>query len=327
MASFLRKQEPRIFSCFFWVWRGLKILVNKSGRKKREIGPTEKNNPLSFDIDLASASKIAEIINRQDQKVALAVRSQLKSIARAIVMVQGALEGGGRLFYIGAGTSGRLGVLDAAECPPTFGVSPQKVQGIIAGGKKALWKSVEGAEDNPRAGVEVIRKARVQAQDIVCGISASGKTPFVRGALVEAGKRKARCILITCHPSPPIAPPGGLVINPSIGAEVIAGSTRLKAGTATKMILNMISTGAMIRLGKVYGNLMVDVKPNSAKLKDRAERIIMTVLGCTRSHARKLLRSAKNQTKVAIVMGAKGCNLREAERLLKQKKGILRKVL
>ena len=302
------------------------MMKNPSSRKGA-IGLTEKTNPASLDMDRASALKIAAIINRQDQKVALAVRLQLKSIARAMVMVQEALEQGGRLFYVGAGTSGRLGVLDAAECPPTFGVSPQKVQGIIAGGKKALWKSVEAAEDNPRAGVEAIRKARVQAKDIVCGISASGKTPFVRGALAEAGKRKARCILVTCHPSPPIAPQGGVVINPPIGPEVIAGSTRMKAGTATKMILNMISTGAMIHLGKVYGNLMVDVRPTSTKLKDRAERIIMTVLGCSRYRAQKLLQSAKNQTKVAIVMGAKGCHVREAERLLKQKKGVLREVL
>lgn len=323
----MRTSECGIKNIQFGVWRRLKILVNKSRRKQRDIGPTEKNNPVSLDIDVASALKIAEIINRQDQKVALAVRSQLKAIARAMAMVQEALERGGRLFYVGAGTSGRLGVLDAAECPPTFGVSPKKVQGIIAGGKKALWKSVEEAEDNLRAGVEVIRRARVQAQDIVCGISASGKTPFVRGALAEAAKRKARCILITCHPSPPIAPQGGVVINPPVGPEVIAGSTRLKAGTATKMILNMISTGAMIRLGKVYGNLMVDVRPTSAKLKDRAERIIMTVLGCSRSRAQKLLQSAKNRTKVAIVVGAKGCNVREAERLLKQEKGLLRKVL
>jgi len=287
----------------------------------------EEGNPHSADIDSLSAFKIAQIINRQDQKVALAVRPQLKTIALAIALVQEALERGGRLFYVGAGTSGRLGVLDAVECPPTFGLSPNKVQGIIAGGKRALWKSAEKAEDSPRAGAEAIRRARVQAQDIVCGISASGKTPFVGGALAEAGKRKARCILVTCHPSPPIAPLGGVVINPSTGPEIIAGSTRMKAGTATKMILNMITTGAMIRLGKVYGHLMVDVKPSSAKLKDRAERIVMAVLECPRPRARNLLRSAKNQTKMAIVMGAKDCNLREAARLLQQEKGRLRKVL
>jgi len=304
-----------------------KDLLRQSRSEQRDAGPTEKNNPHSAHIDSLSAFKIAQIINRQDQKVALAVRSQLKTIALAMAMVQEALERGGRLFYVGAGTSGRLGILDAAECRPTFGISLNTVQGIIAGGKKALWKSAEKAEDNPEAGAEAIRRAQVQAQDVICGISASGKTPFVRGALAEAGKRKARCILVTCHPSPPIVPRGGVVINPSLGPEVIAGSTRMKAGTATKMILNMITTGAMIRLGKVYGNLMVDVKPSSAKLKDRAERIVMAVLECPRSRARKLLRSARNQTKVAIVMGAKGCNLREAARLLKQGKGRLRKVL
>jgi N-acetylmuramic acid 6-phosphate etherase len=306
---------------------GEEDLIRQSRSEQRDVGPTEKANPHSVNMDSLSTFKIAQIINRQDQEVALAVRSQLKAIALAMAMVQEALERGGRLFYVGAGTSGRLGVLDAAECPPTFGISSNRVQGIIAGGKRALWKSAEGAEDNPRAGAEAIRRARIQAQDVVCGISASGKTPFVRGALSEAGKRKARCILVTCHPSPPIAPPGGMVINPSLGPEVIAGSTRMKAGTATKMILNMISTGAMIRLGKVYDHWMVDVKPSSAKLKERAEGIVMAVLECPRSRARRLLQTARNQTKVAIVMGAKSCNVREATRLLKQEKGRLRKIL
>ncbi len=292
-----------------------------------EIGPTERGNLHSANLDRLSAFEIAQIINRQDQRVALAVQSQLKKIALAMEMVGEALERGGRLFYVGAGTSGRLGVLDAVECPPTFGIPPAKVRGIIAGGKRALWKSAEKVEDSARAGAEAIRRAQVQARDIVCGISASGKTPFVRGALAEARKRKARRILVTCHPSSPLASQGGVVIHPSTGPEVIAGSTRMKAGTATKMILNMISTGAMIRMGKVYGNLMVDVQPTSDKLKDRAERIVMAVLECPRSRARKLLRSAKNRTKTAIVMGAKGCGIREAARLLRRGKGHLRRVL
>ncbi|MDI6754386.1 MAG: N-acetylmuramic acid 6-phosphate etherase [Thermodesulfobacteriota bacterium] len=301
-------------------------MVNKS-RKKRDIGPTEKDNPNSAKIDSLSALKIAKIINREDQKIALIIRSQLKSIARAIEIVQEALAQGGRLFYVGAGTSGRLGVLDAAECPPTFSVSPADIQGIIAGGKRALWRSVERAEDDFQAGVQAIRRARVRAKDVVCGISASGKTTFVQAALTEAKKKRARCIFITCHPSPKITPWMDVVINPVVGPEVIAGSTRMKAGTATKMVLNMISTGAMVRLGKVYGNLMVDVKPVSAKLKDRAERIITSVLSCSRYRAKKLLQASKNRPKVAIVMGAKGLSAGEAERLLKEKKGFLREAL
>lgn len=301
--------------------------MNHRRKGSGKPGPTEESLPSAGHIDLAPALKIARIINRQDQKVALAVRSQLKSIAQAIELAHEALSQGGRLFYVGAGSSGRLGFLDAVECPPTFGVSPEMVQGIIAGGKKALWRSVEGEEDDRRAGARAVRQAAVQSQDIVCGISASGKTPFVRGALAEAKKRKARCILISCHPSPEIAPLAGVVINPVVGPEVIAGSTRMKAGTATKMILNMISTGVMTRLGMVYGNLMVNVRPASAKLRERAERIIMSVLGCSRNRARRLLRSSKDRVKVAIVMGAKGCKVKEAERLLREKRGILGEVL
>ncbi|MBM4333455.1 MAG: N-acetylmuramic acid 6-phosphate etherase [Deltaproteobacteria bacterium] len=284
-------------------------------------------NPAAAKIDRASALEIAKIINREDQKIALVIRSQLKPIARAIEMVTKALAQGGRLFYVGAGTSGRLGVLDAAECPPTFGVSPADIQGIIAGGKRALWRSVERAEDDFQSGVQAIRDAGVRAQDVVCGISASGKTPFVQAALSEAKKKRARCIFITCHPSPQITPWMGVIINPVVGAEVIAGSTRMKAGTATKMVLNMISTGAMVRLGKIYGNLMVDVKPVSAKLKDRAERIIMSVLGCSPYRAKRLLQASNNRPKVAIVMGAKDLRPGEAERLLKEKKGFLREAL
>jgi len=290
-------------------------------------GPTEKTNPSSRRIDLASSLKIAQIINWEDQKIALAVRSRLKEIARAIDLAYETIYRGGRFFYVGAGTSGRLGVLDAAECPPTFGVSPAVVQGVIAGGKRALWRSAEGAEDDFRAGAMAIRQAGVQGNDAVCGISASGRTPFVQGALTEAKKRKAGRILVACHPAPEIGPLADVVINPVVGPEVIAGSTRMKAGTATKMILNMISTGVMIRLGKVYGNLMVDVKPASEKLKGRAEKIITAVLGCSQSRAKNLLRLSGNRTKLAIVMGAKGCSVQEAKRLLEEKKGFLRKTL
>jgi N-acetylmuramic acid 6-phosphate etherase len=266
-------------------------------------------------------------MNREDEKVVRAVRGQLKAIAKAIEWGAESLSRGGRLFYVGAGTSGRLGVLDAAECPPTFSVSSNRVRGIIAGGRRALWRSEEGAEDDLSAGALSLRKARVTGRDVVCGISASGQTPFVHGALAEAKKRGARRILISCSPSPPSSPLAELVIIPVTGPEVIAGSTRLKAGTATKMVLNMISTGIMIRMGKVYGNLMVEVKPSSRKLIDRSERMVMEVLNCSRDKARALLRKADHRPKLAMVMGAKGINAREAKRVLREKKGFLGEIL
>jgi N-acetylmuramic acid 6-phosphate etherase len=300
------------------------------GLKKNEDSGknvTESRNPASRHLDAASSYRIAQIINHADRRVALAVQSQLRVIARGIDMVGEALSHGGRLLYVGAGTSGRLGVLDAAECPPTFGVPGKMVQGIIAGGKRALWRSVEAAEDDSDAGARSIRRARVEGRDVVCGISASGKTPFVRGALMEAKKRKARRLLISCHPDPELSRWAELVIRPVVGPEVIAGSTRMKAGTATKMVLNMISTGAMIRLGKVHQNLMVDVKPLSGKLQQRAEGILMALLGCSRGGAKNLLQAAKGRIKVAVVMGAQKCSANEAVRRLGEKKGFLREIL
>lgn len=296
-------------------------------KKKKAVSLTEKSNPHSFRIDSASPFEIVQIMNREDEKTVRAVQTQLKPIAQAIHLGVEALSRRGRLFYVGAGTSGRLGVLDAVECPPTFGVSSSMVRGIIAGGKRALWRSEERAEDDPSAGALALRRAGIRARDVVCGISASGQTPFVQGALAEAKKRGARRILITCNPSPRISLLAEVVIKPVPGPEVIAGSTRLKAGTATKMVLNMISTGIMIRLGKVYGNLMVEVKGSSQKLMDRSERVVMQVLHCSRNRARMLLRKAGLQPKVAMVMGTKGINAREAARVLQEKKGFLGKVL
>jgi len=301
--------------------------MKKQKRKANQAILTEKANPASLRIDTAAPLEIARMMNREDERAAWAVRTQLRPIARAIECGAKALSRGGRLFYVGAGTSGRLGVLDAAECPPTFGVSPKMVQGMIAGGKKALWRSAEAAEDSLSAGARVIRRARVNGGDVVCGISASGRTPFVRGALGEAKKRGAFRLLVACSPSPEIGPLADVVIQLPVGPEMIAGSTRLKAGTATKMVLNMLSTGIMIRLGKVYGNLMVEVTPSSRKLKDRAERILMTLLHCPRDRARILLRRSKNYPKAAIVMGAKGCSRKEAERLLEEKRGFLGEIL
>jgi N-acetylmuramic acid 6-phosphate etherase len=296
-------------------------------KKRKPTSSPEEGNAPSRRIDTAAPLEIARRMNREDERVAWAVRTQLRPIARAIESGAEALSRGGKLFYVGAGTSGRLGVLDAAECPPTFGVSPKMVQGMIAGGKKALWRSAEAAEDSLSAGARVIRRARVNGGDVVCGISASGRTPFVRGALGEAKKRGAFRLLVACSPSPEIGPLADVVIHLPVGPETIAGSTRLKAGTATKMVLNMLSTGIMIRLGKVYRNLMVGVTPSSRKLKDRAERILMTLLHCPRDRARVLLRRSKNSPKAAIVMGAKGCSRKEAERWLEEKKGFLGEIL
>lgn len=288
---------------------------------------TEKTNPASARIDKASALEIVKIMNREDQKVALAVRSQLEKIARAIEVVHDCLKGGGRLFYVGAGTSGRLGMLDAVECVPTFNVPPRMVQAIIAGGKKALWKAIEGAEDDRLAGRQAVKKAKIGENDVVCGISASGTTPFVRAALAAAYRQGAQCIFITCQPNPVLPFRKGIVINPIVGPEVIAGSTRLKAGTATKMILNMISTGAMILLGKVYENLMVEVKPTSEKLKKRAETIIHQILKCSPKEAKALLKKANYIPKIALIMGKKKCSFQEASRLISKKKELWKELL
>lgn len=292
--------------------------------KIRDLPLTEKENPSFRNLDRLSSLEIARLINKEDQKVTRAVRTQLKPISRAIDLLRDSLSIGGRLFYVGAGTSGRLGVLDAAECPPTFGVSPAMIQGIIAGGKRALWKAVEGAEDDREGGAEAVRKAKVCFPDIVCGISASGKTPFVQGALAEARKKGAQTILITCHPNPALRNYAQVLIKAVVGPEVIAGSTRMKAGTATKMILNMISSATMIQMGRVWRNLMVDVQPTSRKLKQRALRIIRQVLGCSAAEAKKLFTAAHGQTKVAIVMGGRNLERKEAKQWIAQRKGSLR---
>lgn len=281
---------------------------------------TEKTNRASINIDKASALEIAQIMNREDQKVALAVHTQLPQVARAIEIVHDALKKGGRLFYIGAGSSGRLGMLDAVECGPTFNVSAAKVQAIIAGGRRALWKAVEGAEDDQAAGVQAVRKVKIGEKDVVCGISASGTTPFVCAALGEAYRQGGRCIFITCQPRPILPFRKGILINPVVGPEVIAGSTRLKAGTATKMVLNMISTGAMILLGRVWHNLMIEVRPASQKLKRRAEKIVAEILDCSAKQAKELLKKADYELKVALVMGKRRYGAQEARNLILHKK-------
>jgi len=263
-------------------------------------------------------------MNAQDELVPKAVARQRRQIAAAIDVVVARFKEGGRLFYVGAGTSGRLGVLDASECPPTFGVSPSLVQGIIAGGRGALVRSAEGAEDYPEDGAAAIDKRKVRPRDIVVGLAACGMTPFVHGALKRATKTGAATIFVTCAPEAVEHIPAEIIINPVVGPEVVTGSTRMKAGTATKLVLNTLTTGAMIRLGKVYGNLMVDLKATNEKLKDRSIRIVMAMTDLSRPRARRLLSRAEGNVKAAIVMHFRRVDLVRALVILKENGEFLR---
>ncbi len=287
---------------------------------------TEKRNPRSRDIDRHDALGIVDIINAEDSLVPPAVGRERRNIARAVEMIVAAFRRGGRLFYVGAGTSGRLGVLDAAECPPTYGVPWTLVQGVIAGGRRALVRSIEGAEDSPTAGAAAIDRRRVDPRDVVIGIAACGLTPFVRGAMVRARKLGAATAFITCSPEAKGIIPADVIINPVVGPEVVTGSTRMKAGTATKLVLNTLTTAAMVLTGKVYGNLMVDLRATNAKLRDRAERIVMEATGVGRARSATLLKAA-GSAKVAIVAQLAGVNAATARRLLKQGAGLVRRAV
>ncbi|HLM66421.1 MAG TPA: N-acetylmuramic acid 6-phosphate etherase [Longimicrobium sp.] len=280
---------------------------------------TEQRNPASTEIDRLSALEIARIINREDHRIAPAVAAQLDCIARAIEMAADAFRAGGRLIYVGAGTSGRLGVLDASEMPPTYGTDPGMVQGIIAGGRTALFTPVEGAEDSREDGGTEMDRLEVGADDFVFGIAASGTTPYVHGALTRAKQRGARAGFLLCTtPEEWMLQVYDVVIAPLVGPEVVTGSTRMKAGTATKLVLNMVTTGAMIRLGKVYGNLMVDLRATNQKLRDRSERILMETLDLERDDARDLLARAGGSVKTAMVMHWTGADReRAAEELVR----------
>ena len=289
---------------------------------------TEHRNPRSADIDLASPLEIVEIINREDRTVADAVATQKQQIAEAIAIAEASFRAGGRLVYAGAGTSGRLGVLDASECPPTFGVDFDMVIGLIAGGYDALLRAQEGAEDSPAGGARDIDALSLGAHHFLVGIAASGGTPYVRGALARARERGARTAIVACTPPPDDVVRGvDVAIVPITGPEVVTGSTRMKAGTATKLVLNMITTGAMIRIGKTYGNLMVDLRATNAKLRDRSERIIVEVTGVDRDEARRLLADAGDRVKTAIVMHALGIGREGAERALEAGGGVVRRVI
>jgi len=294
---------------------------------RRSLPTTEKRNPASANIDRLSTLEIVELINREDCTVPQAVGSQREEIAAAIDVIVEQFRAGGRLFYVGAGTSGRLGVLDASECPPTFGVKPSMVQGIIAGGKRALVRSIEGAEDRADDGAKAVDKKHVSARDVVVGLAACGMTPFVRGALQRARRIGAKTICVTCAPEAVGFIPAEIVINPVVGPEIVTGSTRMKAGTATKLVLNTLTTAAMIKLGKVYGNLMVDLRAVNNKLRDRSVRIVMELTGLSRPRAQALLRRADGQLKPAVVMHFRKVDLRSATQILADCNQSLRKAI
>jgi len=292
--------------------------------KDRSKLTTEKRNPRSAAIDTLDSLGIVDVIAAEDALIAPAVAKQRRQIAAAVDIIVERFSRGGRLFYVGAGTSGRLGVLDASECPPTYGVPRTLVQGIIAGGRRALVRSVEGAEDDPAAGAAELDKRRVTAADVVCGIAACGLTPFVRGAVTRARKIGCATLFVTCSPEVRDALDTDVVICPVVGPEVVTGSTRMKAGTATKLVLNTLTTAAMIRIGKVHGHLMVDLRAGNAKLRDRSERVLMELAGLARPAARKLLAAAAGELKPAIVMHARGTDYPTARKLLAACKGSLR---
>ena len=288
---------------------------------------TEQRNPESEDIDERSTIDILRIINEEDHKVASAVEAVIEDVALAVDLTAGAFRNGGRLFYVGAGTSGRLGVLDASECPPTFGAEPETVQGIIAGGYGALVRSLGEEEDFPERGAAALRERGLCKRDVVLGIAASGVTPFVRGAIVEARRIGSGTIFFTCNPSSAERIDADVKIAPVVGPEVITGSTRMKAGTATKLVLNMISTAAMIRIGKVFGNLMVDLTPSCLKLQDRGTRILMTISDLSEEDARKTLRDADWNLKAAIVMCRCGLDLEGAVERLNKAGGVVKRAV
>lgn len=277
---------------------------------------TEQANPASASIDAVPIEDALRIINAEDRKVALAVEREIPAIARAVEAIVGALERGGRLFYVGAGTSGRLGVLDASECPPTFSVPPEMVQGIIAGGEAALSRATETTEDDPVIGCRDLVARGFTAADVLVGIAASGRTPYVLGAIAEARRLGAVTVGISCTPDSELARAAEIAISPLVGPEVVAGSTRMKSGTAQKLVLNMLTTGTFIRMGYVYGNLMVNVQPKNTKLVDRARRIVAQAAEVPYARAAELLASAGNNVRTAILMGKSGMTREEAEQRL-----------
>jgi N-acetylmuramic acid 6-phosphate etherase len=289
--------------------------------------PTEQINPLSLAIDKAPVREILDLVLSEDRKMVAAVQKEKEKIAHGVEIIVQALRKGGRVIFIGAGTSGRLGVVEAAEMPPTFGTAPRLVQAIMAGGQAAVFQAKEGVEDNYEEGGRSIGRLRLSARDVVIGVSASGITPFVRGGLTRGRKAGAKIIFVTCWPGSELQNFVDLIIAPSVGPEIIAGSTRLKAGTATKMVLNMLTTVAMIKWGKTYGNLMVDVRTGSEKLKDRAKRILGVVTGLEPAAAEALLKRAKWNVKAAIVMEKAHLTLPQAMKRLRKADNSVREAI
>ena len=293
---------------------------------------TEQRNPASMDIDARSISEILHIINSEDKRVAVAVEAELEYIGKAVEIVVHSLKSGGMLLYVGAGTSGRLGVLDAAECPPTYGTPPEIVQGMIAGGEKAMFRSQEGAEDKQENGARDIDERGVGKRDVVCGIAASLRTPYVIGAVKRAKQLGAKTLYVTTNPRSRLYSPEftevaevvDVAVCPEVGPEVIMGSTRMKSGTAQKLVLNMITTAAMVRLGKVYENMMIDLQMTNQKLRERSKRIVMTITGVGYEEAADYLEKAEGHVKTALVMIKAGVGRDEAQQRLQQADGFVR---
>ncbi|WP_312979355.1 N-acetylmuramic acid 6-phosphate etherase [Atlantibacter sp.] len=288
---------------------------------------TERRNPASNNIDTLSTLEMLTVINNEDRRVPEAITPYLPQIAQLVDRVAQAFAEGGRLIYIGAGTSGRLGILDASECPPTFGTRPEQVVGIIAGGHKAILSAVEKVEDNREQGAADLQALNFSAKDVLVGLAASGRTPYVLGAMAYAQSLNACVAVVSCNPQSEMAALADIAITPAVGPEVVTGSTRLKAGTAQKLVLNMITTGAMIRSGKVYSNLMVDVEATNAKLIERQISIVMDATECDRTTAQTALQQCNRHCKTAIVMVLSGLDAAQAKALLEQNNGFIRLAL
>ena len=318
-------------------WSTLASKMSDASRKSRPLAvsttskwqslPTEQINPNSLAIDKTAVRDIIDMVVNEDRKVVAAVHKEKEKIAHGVEIITQSLRRGGRVIFVGAGTSGRLGVVEAAEMPPTFGTPPRIVQGIMAGGQEAVFQAKEGVEDNYEEGGRSIARLRLSARDVVIGVSASGITPFVRGALTRGRKAGAKIIFVTCWPGSELQTFVDLLIAPAVGPEIIAGSTRLKAGTATKMVLNMLTTIAMIKWGKTYGNLMVDVRTGSEKLKDRAKRILGVVTGLEPEDAEALLKRARWNVKAAIVMQKANLTLPQAMKRLRAADNLVREAI
>lgn len=288
---------------------------------------TESRNENTFDIDKISSLEMVKLMNSEDKLVPMAIEKELPKIAESIDIIADRLSKGGRLLYLGAGTSGRLGILDASECPPTYGVSEELIQGIIAGGHDAIFRAKEGAEDSKELGELDLKKANLTEKDVLVGLAASGRTPYVIGGLEYANRIGAFTIAVTCNGFSELSKVAKISIAPIVGAEVITGSTRLKSGTAQKLILNMLSTGAMIKLGKVYGNLMVDVKPSNEKLVERAKVIIEESTNCSREMAEKYFEASNRDVKVAIFMILSGNDREASAQILEINNGVISSAL